>query len=335
MVHHDPCYYLPGGIGAVVIGGLLAYASRKERYPLRLAARLESSPIGQLQEGMVQVAGRAVGTASIPSAVLGLNCLLTRTKLEAYDGSQSKNKWSTVVDQAKSVPFCIEDASGQVWVDPEGAKLELVPDLEFTTGERWTPSPMLEQLRWSQPGLEARLRDVYIEQQLRRNGLENMPEWVRQMAMAGQSNLAKAMEDPQFQERLRERGVELPFENLAHEMEVKQAERQAKMAATLAQQARQRTLRVTESNLLPGDPVYVIGPAFNSTPGSTPGSGAITPLIIRKGYPTDTFIISEGAPQQVQQRIRKESRKTMWMALGLIAVGLWMSLDCLKDHFPF
>ena len=325
MTHHDPCFYVTGGAGAVAIAILLLFAWRKQGRPMRLAERLPVSPAGQVQEGMVQVVGRTSGSLTEKSYFLGLNCHVTQTKIERYQDNQSKSKWITVWDEKHAVPFYVEDASGRIHCDPEKAQYQLLPDLEFTTGERWQPTDsqrtMLSDLRWSEAGIEQRLRDLYFDIERMRHNLPDTPPWMVQAALAGHKKLARALEDPVIYQQALAAGYSINVNEATAELEARQYERLFEVTQTV----RKSRLRVTESNILPGDAVHIIGPALNSPPG---GNWADA-ICIRKEYPNDTFLIGEGSPEQVRLALRKEARWSLLAGLGLITVGALMLADCI------
>ncbi|MSO20281.1 MAG: hypothetical protein EXQ56_07405 [Acidobacteria bacterium] len=325
------CEGLTGGAIFLVFAAALFYVSRKERYPAKLASRLAVTPVAQIQEGMVQVAGRAVGAATVKSAVLGLNCLVTRSFVEVYNEKQSEQDWETELRDQQSVPFFVEDASGRVWVVPEKAEFQLLSDLTLTTGEKWNPPEsqrdFLSSLSWTGEGLEARIRDLHYELALKRTGLESLPGWMREGVQTGHERLATIINDPVLREKMRQNGIEPHIDPGTAQPQITEAEQRLRRAREIAKNVGKDKLRVTEESLLPGDPVYVIGPAFESPPGSQ----WAYPIVIRKEHPDDTFLIGEGTPDQVHGRVRKKSHKTAKMALVCLAISVVLILSCVFE----
>ena len=311
---------LPCGVVSLALSLLSYYLSRRVLYPIKLAQRTPVSPVGQVQEGMVQVVGRAVGEPSKRSYLLGLNCLATHTKMESYDSKRSKDKWMTEWQAVESVPFFVEDGSGRIYVDTAGAAFQLVPDVELTTGERWCPTPRqraeLSALQWNRDGLEARMHDLYFDNLLLRSGLSDLPGWMRRAAVAGHGSLAKAQTDPVLHQQALVEGYREPIS----EAEREEIEKRYTKTRDIALDVRRHQLRITEQNLLPGDAVYVLGSAVESP---RDGQGA-HPITIRKVHPSDTFVIGEGTPDEVHARIRKESRYWVLMALAFFLASLFL-----------
>ncbi|MBI4478502.1 MAG: hypothetical protein HY651_00605 [Acidobacteria bacterium] len=88
--------------------------------------------------------------------------------------------------------------------------------------------------------------------------------------------------------------------------------------------APKQKLRFTENNLMAGDPVTVLGPAYATLPGQV-GAGEIK---IHRVHPDDPFVIGDGTPGEVAARLRKEARWMKLAGLGFAGVGLLMILDC-------
>ena len=84
--------HLTGGILSIGLSLFFLWASRRVRYPTRLAMRTPLTPAGGVQEGMAHVAGQAAGTASKTSSILGLNCLVTYTKIDVYSKNAKKKR---------------------------------------------------------------------------------------------------------------------------------------------------------------------------------------------------------------------------------------------------
>ena len=311
--------HLTGGILSMGLSLFFLWASRRVRYPTRLAMRTPLTPSGNVQEGMAHVAGQAAGVPGQNSHILGLNCLVTYTKIEVYYKHARRKKWQTEFEVQKSVPFFVEDASGRIYVDPSKAEFELDPDVELKTRAWWWRFPekqraRLAQLKWTSEGVEARVKDLLYDQLLVKYALGDLPGWMKRAAQAGHKKLSRALDDPAFHQQAMAEGYVPPSTDDARE----KLEKRYKDAYQTAQSVRRVKARMTEQNLLPGDPVYVLGPAFNAPPG---GNWAY-PTMIRKEHPSDTFLVGEGAPAEVHARIRKKSREQLLIALAFFAAGM-------------
>ncbi|MBI3935136.1 MAG: hypothetical protein HY316_10635 [Acidobacteria bacterium] len=95
-----------------------------------------------------------------------------------------------------------------------------------------------------------------------------------------------------------------------------------------ASEAHKKKLRFTEKNLMAGDPVTVIGPAY-ATPGAQPGT---TEIKFHKVHPDDSFVIGDGPPQEIAARMQKQVLWMRWAGIGFAAVGVAMVLSCFFEH---
>jgi hypothetical protein len=311
--------HLTGGILSIGLSLFFLWASRRARYPIKLAMRTPLTPAGQVQEGMAHVAGQAAGEASKTSHVLGLNCLVSYTKIEVYYKHAKNRKWQTEFEAQKTAPFFVEDASGRIYVDPATAEFELDPDVELTTRSWWwrpteKQRAALTQLKWTREGIETRLKDMLYDQLLGKYGVGDLPGWMKAAAKAGHKKLSRALGDPVFHQQAMAEGYTEPSSGKERE----ELEARYKRAFETAQSVRKVKARMTEQNLLPGDPVYVLGPAFNAPP----EGGWPHPIIIRKKHPSDTFLVGEGTPGEVHQRIGKKSRNQALIALAFFIAGI-------------
>jgi hypothetical protein len=84
--------------------------------------KIRSAPLG-----LVEVSGLAGGPHTLSAPITNVACYLYHTivwrKREA-----GKNEWEKVIDETISIPFFLDDNTGQVLVDPTGAELDLHRD---------------------------------------------------------------------------------------------------------------------------------------------------------------------------------------------------------------
>jgi hypothetical protein len=93
----------------------------------RLLLTTPTSKIRSAAMGMVEVTGAAAGPYSMPAPITGKPCFLYHTRAwEQRDGK--KEEWEKVADESLHLPFFIDDATGQLLVEPMGADLDLHRD---------------------------------------------------------------------------------------------------------------------------------------------------------------------------------------------------------------
>ena len=154
--HMAGCDDITGGVGSIAMGVLLLYLWKKDGRATELAARLPVTPAAQVQEGMVQVVGRAAGEPAVSAYLSGRPCFVSHCKLEYLPDHQSDPEWTTEMEEKQAAPFYLEDDSGRVLVDPEKA------EFQFPGGGEWLTSKKPSS-RAQAPGtvnMESRMRDV-------------------------------------------------------------------------------------------------------------------------------------------------------------------------------
>ena len=185
----------------------------------------------------------------------------------------------------------MEDATGKVWLDPTDAEFHLLPDAEYSTEKRQPSREVrerLEKLGLSPEQLEQRLRDFYEQHVRTQRGLPRQ----------GEANPIGL--NPEAAERIEKAGW------------------------LLAEEAKKEKLRFSEKNLLPGDPVYVMGPAY-AVPDAEQSA---IPVKIQKVHPDDPFLVGEGSPEEVRKRLRQSALQTGALGAALAVGGLALVVSC-------
>jgi hypothetical protein len=102
----------------------------------RLIENTPSSKIRSASLGPVELSGLAVGPYTILAPVTGVPCFLHRTTVWEMQKSGDDKNWEKVVDESWHVPFFLDDNSGRVLVNPQGAELDIHRDFrqEFNNG---------------------------------------------------------------------------------------------------------------------------------------------------------------------------------------------------------
>ncbi|MGA2629235.1 MAG: hypothetical protein ABSG54_03390 [Terriglobia bacterium] len=93
----------------------------------RVVADTPLVPIRSIAMGLVQIRGKAVGEQPLLSPVTRLPCLLYKVDIERWAGDMrsGSGSWSHYLTDAAWVGFCLEDETGRVPVDPQGAEYDL------------------------------------------------------------------------------------------------------------------------------------------------------------------------------------------------------------------
>ncbi len=111
-------------IGALAGVVLFLHGFRMLRYKW-LILNTPSSKIRSASMGLVEVSGAAIGPRTIPAGITGVACYYYRAAAYQLKQSGRNRSWQCVAGESLSVPFFVEDPTGRMLVDPEGASLDI------------------------------------------------------------------------------------------------------------------------------------------------------------------------------------------------------------------
>jgi len=113
-----------------VAGGLYLFIrgfrllARKHRLSNTPASRIRSASMG-----LVEVSGLATGPYVLHSPIAGVPCFLYRTTAWQKSVEARSKEWKKVAEETLHVPFFLDDGTGQLLIQPQGAELDLHRDL--------------------------------------------------------------------------------------------------------------------------------------------------------------------------------------------------------------
>jgi hypothetical protein len=101
----------------------------------RLILNTPASRIRSASMGLVEINGLAVGPYAMPSPITGVPCYYFRTMAWQWQQQGKSSEWVKVADESLHVPFFVDDNTGSVLVDPQGAEMDIHRDYcdEFST----------------------------------------------------------------------------------------------------------------------------------------------------------------------------------------------------------
>ncbi len=99
----------------------------------RLVENIPTSKCRSVAMGLVEVAGRAAGEATVPSLIGQVPCFFSQLEIERYQRRGKSSRWVTVHKEKLGIPFYVEDDTGRVKVDPADAELHVPADVKYTT----------------------------------------------------------------------------------------------------------------------------------------------------------------------------------------------------------
>ncbi len=94
----------------------------------RLILDTPASKIRSASMGLVEVSGLAVGPYTILAPVTGAPCYFHRTIAWQLKQAGKNQEWQKVAEESMHVPFFLDDNTGRVLVDPQGAELDIHRD---------------------------------------------------------------------------------------------------------------------------------------------------------------------------------------------------------------
>ena len=115
------------GVG-VCTGFYLFYRGFRLLAQRRLIENTPTSKIRSAAVGLVELNGLAEGPRTIKAPITSLNSYLYRSLVWEWIQSGKSGHWEKVVDEQLHVPFYLNDNSGRILIEPEGAELDIHRD---------------------------------------------------------------------------------------------------------------------------------------------------------------------------------------------------------------
>jgi E3 Ubiquitin ligase len=132
-------YSKDDGIIVAVIGAFagayLFYRGFRLLQRKRLILNTPASKIRSASIGLVEINGLAVGPYTMIAPITGVPCYYFHTSAWQWQQEGRNSKWVKVADESMHVPFFLDDNTGRVLVDPQGAEMDIHRDFhdEFST----------------------------------------------------------------------------------------------------------------------------------------------------------------------------------------------------------
>jgi hypothetical protein len=135
-------------VGAAAGVYLFFYGFRMLQYK-RLILNTPLSKIRSASMGLVEVSGTSRGPQTIAAAITGSPCFYYRARAWQWIDSGKGGSWRHVVEESLSVPFFLDDGTGKVLVNPQGATLDVRCSFkdEFRTSYLMQSSPIPDTVR--------------------------------------------------------------------------------------------------------------------------------------------------------------------------------------------
>jgi E3 Ubiquitin ligase len=111
-------------VGAIIGVALFIRGFQMLRYK-RLILNTPASKIRSASMGLVEISGIAKGPSTIPAGITGGACYFYRAIAWQLRQSGRNREWKQVACESLYVPFFIEDPTGQLLIDPQGADFDI------------------------------------------------------------------------------------------------------------------------------------------------------------------------------------------------------------------
>jgi hypothetical protein len=91
----------------------------------RLILNTPLSKIHSASIGLVELTGTPTGPKTLSAPVTGEPCFYYRVQAWQWEESGKEHQWKQVLDESLYLPFFLEDSTGRVLIDPQGAQMDL------------------------------------------------------------------------------------------------------------------------------------------------------------------------------------------------------------------
>jgi LPXTG-motif cell wall-anchored protein len=114
------------GLLGVAAGVYLFFRGFRMLQYKRLILNTPFSKIRSASMGLVEVNGTPVGPQTIASAITGQPCYYYRARAWQFRATdRDRGEWVQAIDESLFVPFFLEDMTGRVLINPQGATLDV------------------------------------------------------------------------------------------------------------------------------------------------------------------------------------------------------------------
>jgi len=94
----------------------------------RLIENTPTSKVHSAAMGLVEISGLACGPSTIPAPISGMSCYFHHSIAWEWRREGRSNQWVKVAEETAHVPYFLEDGTGRILVDPQGAEMSIHRD---------------------------------------------------------------------------------------------------------------------------------------------------------------------------------------------------------------
>lgn len=118
-------WFVFAGLGGLGIGSYLFISGFRM---LRYKRMILNTPLAKIHSasiGLVEVTGTPTGPKTLVAPVTGDACYYYRVQAWQWKESDNKHSWEQVLDESVYLPFFLEDGTGRVLIDLQGAEMDV------------------------------------------------------------------------------------------------------------------------------------------------------------------------------------------------------------------
>ncbi len=203
MIANLPSWLLAVGVGLAALVGWLWWHAAIELWQGWTLWR--NDPVAVMDAanvtGAVEVEGTAAsGGRTLKSPFTGTPTLVCEYKIQEWKSSGKNSHWETLHENLNAVPFLLEDDSGSVAIDPDGAEYSLERDAEIESDGGETPPEEIQEFLDSvgverEEGGETSIGPLSIHHGDRRRYIERRIDAGDEIHVYGQSRHGRSIGD--------------------------------------------------------------------------------------------------------------------------------------------
>ena len=314
----------------------------------RLIVNTPTSRIRSAAMGLVEVSGAAAGPYTLHTPIAGIECFLYRTTAWQKSDEGRSKEWRKVAEETLHVPFFLDDGTGQLLIQPQGAELDLHRDLRQDYSDTiFSPHASGEILNFLarhgvRPDDNIRIEECSIRPQsqlfivgtLAENpGVEVKPIPQANEALSSGLRLTIALDGPPSPPpevvQLSEPAPPAPSGDMTQQSRIAAALTKAGItnpaaweAAGVPYRKREVAPRVSQ--------VSVNGHPHPAQPEEHPAFDLLPPVVLMQGKNDPSFLISWRSQHDLIRTLAWKSAAMIWGGAGLTLLGLYVVLAQLQ-----
>lgn len=138
---------LPIGLFGFLIGaGIFIYGFRQLSHK-RLIENIPTSKIRSIALGLVEITGKAIAVEGTtrPGPFTGKDCIYYFYTIEEHRRQGKNSRWVTIKKEEYRPEFYVQDDTGKILVNPEGAQINVPRDYEYNSGLLNDPPALVKE----------------------------------------------------------------------------------------------------------------------------------------------------------------------------------------------